>query len=58
MNKEIKSQSKDFKDAIKLIRKIAHEEFRDVNPDDGMDTEDILISIENACLDFLEERGI
>lgn len=58
MRKEIHSQNQDFKDAIRLIRKIAKEEFRDVNPDDGLDSEDILISIENACLDFLEDRGL
>lgn len=51
-----KGQEKVFKDAIKLIRKIAHEEFRKDN--ETYDVEDILINIENACLDFLEDRGL
>lgn len=58
MSKEAQSQNKDFKEAIKLIRKIAHEEFRNVNQDDQLSSEDILIEIENACLDFLEDRGL
>jgi hypothetical protein len=45
----------DFKEAIKLIRKIAKEEFRKENKHKDEDT---LIAIENACLDFLEDRGL
>jgi hypothetical protein len=58
MYNEIKSQNKDLKEAIKLIRKIAHEEFRNFNQDDQLSSEEILIEIENACLDFLEDRGL
>lgn len=57
--KDFHREQNDFKEAIKLIRKIAKEEF--INYEEskhGEATDDAYYKIINACEDFLEERGL
>ena len=50
--------SKDFKEAINLIRKIAEEGFYDKNQHHNEAVENAYYEILNECMDFLEERGL